>query len=242
MPYSFYNPDISKADDIRKKIVALYDIQRLAIKVANQANNFVAKSPDAFICNATPYCKNSLTDEMKKSMTSKNFINAVQNSITIRNYTAGVLATLYKQIFQDDNVFKTMAYLGNEYAKVKSIKQMSDIYIFYFQMAATSGILKNYQDFYKYKQLFDETYIPSDEYKIFDYANMMKNAAVAADIVTGKKSAEQFVWEYKNGQITDVHKYIIDGEFISNYYETQSILFGWDGYKNFVEQAKKLAK
>ena len=242
MPYSFYNPDRSKADDIRKKISALYDIQILAIKVANHANNFVAKSPDAFICNATPYCKNSLTDEMKKSMTPKNFINAVQNSIPIRNYAAGVLATLYKQTLQDEDLFKTMAYLGNEYAKVKDIKQMPDIHIFYFQMAATSGILKNYQDFYKYKQLFDETYIPSDGYQAFDYGNMMKNANIAVDIITGKKSAEQFVMEYKEGYINDVLKDIIDGESISGYYETLSIFFAWNGYANFVEKVKNLAK
>ncbi|MCR5504110.1 MAG: hypothetical protein K6E94_00795, partial [Elusimicrobiaceae bacterium] len=240
MPYSFYNPDISEADKIKTGIISHYDIQMLAITVANRANNYAAKYPDPFICNASKYCKTSLTDEMKANMSSKAFIDVLQKNPDVRSNAGGTIMRLYNNALYDEDYYKTVLYLGNEYAKFKDINKLNDVHVFYAQMAMASAILKNYQDFYKYQKLFDDNFTPSDGYNPEDYGAKMKNAAIAVEIVTGKKTPEQFVQEYNNGIKTAVHIREIDGKYVPGCLEAQRILSAWDGYKNFRERVEKL--
>lgn len=241
MPYSFYNPDITEADKIKKDILAQYDIQMLAITVANRANNFAAKYPDPFICNASKYCKTSLTDEMKANMSSKTFIDVLQKNPDIRSLAGGTIMYLYNNAIYYEDYYKTVVYLGNEYAKFKDINKINDVHVFYAQMAMANAILKDYQSFYKYKKLFEDNYTSSDAYDPNDYSVKMKNAEIAVQIVTGKKTPKQFVQEYNSGNKTDVHKRVIDGDYFPDCLETQRILSAWDGYKDFKAEVKKLA-
>lgn len=242
MPYSFYNPNISEAEKVKKNIIANYDIQMLAITVANRANNYAAKYPDPFICNASKYCKTSLTDEMKANMSSKTFIDILQKYPDMRSLAGGTIARLYENSVQDKDYYKTIVYLGNEYAKFKDINKINDVHVFYFQMAISNAILKNYQDFYRYKKLFEENFVPSDAYDSYDYGVRMKNATIAVELATDKKTPEQFVQEYKKGNKTDVHKREIDGEFVPGYHETQRILSAWNEYKDFEIKIKELTE
>ena len=242
MPYTFYNPNISEADNIKKRIIAQYDIQMLAIAVANRANNFAAKMPDPFICNASVYCKASLTAEAKKNMSSKTFINILQKYPEFRDMAGGTINRLYNNTILNEDLYKTVLYLGNAYAKFKDINEINDVHVFYFQMAISNAILKNYQDFYKYRELFYEHWTPTDAYDPWDYGIRMKNATTAVDIITGKKTIEDFMKEYKNGNKNDIHKMEIDDEFVEGFHEIQRILYAWEGHKNFSEQVKKLSK
>lgn len=225
IPQSVYNANPDKADKKKLEITTNYDMLILALKVANFSNGYEAKKLDPFVCNNTSYCP-------KKSQKSNPalFANAVQEDEEIRDLASNIMLSLYSL-----DMYKSMLYLGNEYAKIKEIDNLDNIYNFYFQMAVANAINRNYKNFQKFKHLFDAKYftIPEENENLKAKLN---NVAVAMEIVAGRKTPAKVAQDYNAGLGNRVYSYIVTGRLSDTVVESAVVLKGWPGYTSFRNQ------
>ena len=225
MPESVYNENIDMANKKKLEIITNYDILLLALKVANFNDDYQTQHLDNFVCNNTPYCP-----KKSKEKTPATFIKANQENEDIKNYTANIMLSLYLA-----NLYKQMIYFGNEYAKIENIDDAENIYYFYFQMAIANAMLRNYKNFKKFKDLF-ENKCPTDTEDGINLINRLANVAVAMEIISGKKTAETIANEYNSGLGTKVHYYIATDHTNESAFESTLVLKGWPGYTHFKNQ------
>ena len=231
MPAIVYNSNPDKANRKKLEINTNYATLILALKVANFNSTYNAKKLDPFVCNNTPYCT-----QKSQAKNPVPFVNAMQENEEIRDYTADIMLALYSL-----DMYKPMLYLGNEYAKIKGLNNLDNIYNFYYQMAIANAINRNYKNFQKFKRLFDAKYSSMPE----DAGNLntkLKNTATAMEIVSGRKTPAQIAQEYNSGTGNRVHAYIITGRLTDSIVESATVLKGWPGYDNFRDKVLELTE